>query len=210
MAWGAASFAGLIAFGVIQARGISAGSSEADAAMRHEADAERLAALAAPLPPPLPRSRPEAPIITGSIGPAPGPRSAVIEAVREEAQGGLLELRRRYELMKGTGPVTEAVEDWGGIEEGSWDGETPVSPAPLYLADAEAIRACEDGLRDGLPVPSSLKRIRATTGVYRAPGDDAVVTFDFEAVNGFGYPLALQAHCVFDGDTLAALDIVPR
>jgi hypothetical protein len=37
-----------------------------------------------------------------------------------------------------------------------------------------------------------------------------VVTFDFEAVNGFGYRLALQAHCVFDGYSLADLDMVPR
>jgi hypothetical protein len=173
-------------------------------------DALGLAALAAPPAAPLPRARPPEPMFTGSIHPAIEVREGLIETVRQAPKGGLVELRQRYELTKRVASVTEPADGWDGIEEGSWDGETPPEPAGLFLDDAEAIQACEDGLRAGLPIPSSLKRIAATTGVYRAPGDDAVVTFDFEAVNGFGYPLALQAHCVFDGYSLADLDMVPR
>jgi hypothetical protein len=210
IAWGAASLAGLIALGVIHASGGFADRVAADAEIAYADDALRLAALAAPPAAPLPRARPPEPMFTGSIRPAVEARNGLIEAVRQAPKGGLVELRRRYELTKRVASVTEPAEDWDGVEEGSWDGEAPPAQAGLLLGDAEAIRACEDGLRAGLPIPSSLKRIAATTGVYRAPGDDAVVTFDFEAVNGFGYPLALQAHCVFDGYSLADLDMVPR
>ena len=209
IAWGAASLAGVLALGGIHASGGFA-RVPADADMAYADDAARLAALAAPPPAPLPRARPPEPMFTGSIPAAVEARHGLLEAVRHAPKGGLVELRRRYQLTKPVAAVTEPVEDWDGVEQGSWDGETPPAPADLLLGDAEAIQACEEGLRAGLPIPSSLKRVEATTGVYRAPGDDAVVTFDFEAVNGFGYPLALQAHCVFDGYSLADLDMVPR
>jgi hypothetical protein len=209
IAWGAASLAGVVALGVIHASGGFAARVPADARMTYSDDALRLAVLAAPPAAPLPRARPPEPMFTGSIRPSVEARNGLSEAVSQVPKGGLVELRRRYELTKRVASVTEPAEDWDGVEEGSWDGEPPPAPVGL-LGDAEAIHACEEGLRAGLPIPSSLQRIAATTGVYRAPGDDAVVTFDFEAVNGFGYPLALQAHCVFDGYRLADLDMVPR
>jgi hypothetical protein len=210
IAWGAASLAGVLALGVLHASGGFAARVPADADMTYSDDSLRLAALTAPQAAPLPRARPPEPMFTGSIRPPVEARSGLTEAMRQAPKGGLVELRRRYELTKRVASVTEPAEDWDGVEEGSWDGETPPEAAGLVLGDAEAVRACEEGLRAGLPIPSSLKRIAATTGVYRAPGDDAVVTFDFEAVNGFGYKLALQAHCVFDGYSLADLDMVPR
>ena len=86
------------------------------------------------------------------------------------------------------------------------------APQPVLtaLTDAEAVNACEAKVRSGLPHPSSLQRSLASTGVTRAPGSDAVVSFDFEALNGLGFPLALQAECVFDEHRLARLEVSPR
>jgi len=83
-------------------------------------------------------------------------------------------------------------------------------PVRTALTDAEAVNACEAKVRSGLPHPSSLQRSLASTGVMRAPGSDAVVSFDFEALNGLGFPLVLQAHCVFDEHRLARLEVSPR
>jgi hypothetical protein len=77
------------------------------------------------------------------------------------------------------------------------------------LTDVEALNACEAKVRSGLPHPSSLQRSLASTGVTRAPGSH-VVSFDFEALNGLGFPLALQAECVFDEHRLARLEVSPR
>lgn len=86
-------------------------------------------------------------------------------------------------------------------------GEPP--PAPSAPSDAEIVRACEDKVRQGLPFPDSLNRALATTGISRM-SDDAVVTFDFDALNGFGFPLLFRVECVFDDRELARLELSPR
>jgi hypothetical protein len=78
------------------------------------------------------------------------------------------------------------------------------------LSDMEAIAACEENVRLGLPKPHSLSRIAASTGVDRAPGENAVVRFDFGATNGLGFPLALRVLCVFDAKKLARLQVSAR
>ena len=78
------------------------------------------------------------------------------------------------------------------------------------LSDAEAVNACEAMVRRGLPYPDSLHRAFASTGVARPTGSDAVVTFDFEALNGLSFPISLQAHCVFQQHDLARLEVSPR
>jgi hypothetical protein len=86
------------------------------------------------------------------------------------------------------------------------------APQPVLsgLTDAEVLNACEAKVRSGLPHPASLQRSLASTGVTRAPGSEAVVSFEFQALNGLGFPLALQAECVFDEDRLARLEVSPR
>jgi hypothetical protein len=78
------------------------------------------------------------------------------------------------------------------------------------LSDADAIAACEENVRRGLPKPESLHRIAASTGVDRAPGENALVRFDFGATNGLGFPLALRVLCVFDAKKLARLQVSAR
>ena len=88
---------------------------------------------------------------------------------------------------------------------------SPAPPASLArLGDSDAIAACEEKLKHGLPVPSSFSRLSSSTGVYRAPGDDAVVTFDFDAKNGLGFPLAMQVQCLFEEREIARLEVNPR
>ena len=86
----------------------------------------------------------------------------------------------------------------------------PERAAPLALSDAQAVRACEDKVRLGLPMPASLARHGSSTGVDRAPGDDPVVTFDADALNGLGFPLDLRVQCVFDEHRIARLQVDPR
>ena len=238
-AWGGASLAGLLGLALVYgAAGIAEAPPDVALAAEAIAPIDPLdptpapvaeAAAAQPTPGPLvdpaaapaaenapiriarvPRARPDEPMVTGSIRPA-------IEPAEEPAMsdtfsgGGLVELKRRYDQRKQVASIA-----------GRGDGATldqlfsePALPAPLpvraaTLSDAEAISACEDNLRIGLPVPGSYTRILASTGIFRAPGNDAVVTFDFEAMNGFGYTMALQVQCVFQGYSLARLDVGPR
>ena len=86
----------------------------------------------------------------------------------------------------------------------------PPLPQVLRLSDAQAIGACEAKVRNGLPKPASLARSLQSTGIERAPGGDPVVRFEFSALNGFGYPLALQAQCTFDDAKLARLHVTAR
>ncbi len=83
-------------------------------------------------------------------------------------------------------------------------------PVDTALTDAEALNACEAKVRSGLPHPSSMQRSVASTGVTRAPGSYAVVSFEFQALNGLGFPLALHAECMFAEHTLARLEVSPR
>lgn len=86
----------------------------------------------------------------------------------------------------------------------------PVAADSAMLSDMEAVRACEDNVRLGLPVPDSLVRRSWSTGVARAPGDDPVVSFELDALNGLGFPLAMQVKCIFDDGRLARLHVDPR
>ena len=85
-------------------------------------------------------------------------------------------------------------------------------PAPgiaAPLTDADVVRACEEKVAQGLPFPGSLNRALATTGIARLSGD-AIVTFDFDALNGFGFPLFFRVECVFENRELARLELSPR
>jgi hypothetical protein len=85
--------------------------------------------------------------------------------------------------------------------------ERPPSVPPF--TDAEAVQRCEDQVRSGLPYPSSLGRIAASTSVFRAGPDDTVVTFSFNTVNGLRFPLSQTAYCVFTERRLARSEIMP-
>jgi hypothetical protein len=82
-------------------------------------------------------------------------------------------------------------------------------PSIAPASDLEVVRACEDKVRQGLPFPGSLNRVSSSTGVIRA-SDDAIVTFDFGALNGFGFPLFFQVQCVFENREIARLELNPR
>ena len=88
--------------------------------------------------------------------------------------------------------------------------EEPLPAPAADLTDAQAIRDCEDKVRRGLAQPASLSRLTSSTGIDRVPGGDAIVTFDFNALNGLGFPLAMQAQCVFSESQLARLEVAPR
>jgi hypothetical protein len=78
------------------------------------------------------------------------------------------------------------------------------------LSDAEAVGACEAKVRSGLAQPASLRRLPPSTDVERDPGSGAVVTFEFDAKNGFGFPLAMQAQCIFAEREIARMEVSPR
>jgi hypothetical protein len=78
------------------------------------------------------------------------------------------------------------------------------------LSEQEVVRACEDKVRGGLAVPRSLDRLPPSTDVHQTFGGAALVTFDFNALNGFGFPLTLRAQCVFDQSRIARLEVQPR
>ena len=226
-AWGGASLAGVLGLALVYgARGIAEAPPDVALAAEDIAPIDPLeptpspvvdaaAAPAAEKAPiriaRVPRARPDEPMITGSIRPAIEPAEEPAMSDRPSG-GGLVELKRLYDQRKLVASIA------GGSNGGVTLDQLlsgPAAPAPLpvraaSLSDAEAISACEDNLRIGLPVPASYKRILASTGIFRAPGNDAVVTFDFEAVNGFGYAMALQVQCVFQGYSLARLDVGPR
>ena len=130
-----------------------------------------MARAAAPARPPLPRTRPEEPIATGSIeayAAAPAQTVPIAAMALWEASG------------------------------------------PGRIGDLEAVIACEEKVRSGLPLPATLQRLAPTTGIYRAPGDAPIVTFDFDAQNGFGYPVAMHVQCLFDDNRVARLEVAPR
>jgi hypothetical protein len=86
---------------------------------------------------------------------------------------------------------------------------TIYEPAVPTLTDADILRACEEKVRLGLPFPDSLSRNFSATGVSRLP-NGAVVTFDFNALNGFGFPLFMRAECVIENREVARLELTPR
>ena len=78
------------------------------------------------------------------------------------------------------------------------------------LSQTQALAVCEGKLRDGLPVPGSFERNPVTSEFVSAPGGGALVSFDFGARNGLGFPIAMHAECVLDGDRIARLEVQPR
>jgi hypothetical protein len=86
----------------------------------------------------------------------------------------------------------------------------PATAGTLTLSDTDAVRACEDKVRLGLPVPASLARRADSTGIDRAPGNGPVVTFEADALNGLGFPLAFHVQCVLEGSRIALLQVDPR
>ena len=98
-------------------------------------------------------------------------------------------------------PLPEVVE---------YRANPPEDTLAIYLGDADAILACEDKVRVGLPFPNSLTRLLDTTATRHVPGDGSVVSFQFDAVSGLGFPLRMNAECGFDGPTLTRLQITPR
>ena len=81
---------------------------------------------------------------------------------------------------------------------------------PELLSEAQAVDACERKLRDGLAVPDSFDRNPATSRFTSAPGGGALVSFDYAARNGLGFPFQMHAECVLDGGRIARLEAEPR
>lgn len=136
----------------------------------------------ASLLPDLPRPRPIEPLYTGSIGRGADPV-----------------------VQSGLRPASVIGGEFG--VDGGW---RPAKRRSAGLPDEAAVTACEDSVREGLPLPTELFRVVASTAVYRAPGEDAVVVFAFDTFNGLRFPLSLQVQCVFDGMRLARLEVSPR
>ncbi len=81
---------------------------------------------------------------------------------------------------------------------------------PLVLSEAQAFSSCEGKVREGLPLPGSYERHAGTSQFASAPGGGALVSFDFGALNGLGFPLAMHAECLLDGNRIARLEVQPR
>ncbi len=81
---------------------------------------------------------------------------------------------------------------------------------PELLSEAQAVDVCERKLRDGLAVPDSFDRNPATSRFTSAPGGGALVSFDYAARNGLGFPFQMHAECVLDGGRIARLEAEPR
>jgi hypothetical protein len=96
-------------------------------------------------------------------------------------------------------------------DEIAFDRIAPGGTEQAAMSDREAIGACEEKLKLGLAVPSSFQRLQPSTGIFRDSGEDVVVTFDFDALNGLGFPLTMQARCLLDGrQEIARLEVTPR
>lgn len=193
MIWGGVSLLAIPVGAALYMQGW-AGAGAGDAS-----NTQRTAEMAPVADPRLPRARPHEPIVTGSIR-ATTPAS-------EQAEPPPATNRRSMSVPRGLDDL--------GVLAGALASlaNTPAKvdqPRTARLTDGQAIRACEDKVRSGLPYPTSLKRLVSSTDVYRAAGDDAVVTFDFDTVNGFGFPLALQANCAIGDREIARLEVSPR
>ncbi len=188
----------------------------------------------------LPRPRPTEPLTTGSIHPVTAAAARTLEDEIELAalQAGEAERRLRLrdkatliasswagcdqvvgaEVLENAGNRLTVRIDCANATRFNLDEEEIAQsrlaawspPLATALTDAEAVSACEATVRRGLPHPTSLQRSFASTGVARAPGSNPVVTFDFDALNGLGFPLSLQAQCVFAEHALARLEVNQR
>ena len=185
-AWGGLSFIALGAGLVLHASGAWDALRGAPAGPTEMVSAE-------PVPARLPRARPDdapqqLPLMTGSIQTTKqaGPMAARLLEV-DQRTATLPEFRR---LDAG---IPQLIERYAGAG----------------ISDAEAVRACEEKVRSGLPHPATLYRSVRNTEIDRGAGDP-VVMFDFDALNGLGFPLLQQAQCVFEGSAIARLDILAR
>lgn len=195
-------------------------------------------AVAAVDPTRLPRPRPDEPLTTGSIRPAQAETEVAAARLHDRAvlTANAWEDCDRVassEVLRGrSGSRVVHVACANGtsayLDESEIDGATPppaaqVAPAPAAasagqeapvraarLSDTEALGACEAKLRNGLAVPASFSRVLPTTDIRRADGGALVVSFDYSALNGFGFPLAMQAECAFGSAGLARLQVTQR
>jgi hypothetical protein len=182
-----------------------------------------------------PRPRPEEPMATGSLGARPSARPISSDYTRlgEARLKQIEDLRRRAVAIAETYPDCDEVAEADiahrlstlpdeiafyircidgtafNLTEAEINAVAPPTLGVPPIQDAEVVAACESGVRNGLPYPSSLTRRSASTSVRRAPGG-AVVTFDFDAVNGFGFPLSQRVQCTFNGDRIARLEVSSR
>ena len=185
----------------------------------------------------LPRPRPDEPRFTGSVASA---KLRVAPTSRETpvAAGALqlAELKDKAALTArtwsecGEAVASEVLESRDGPasrvviridcrngtrfyidqDETTFDRFPPEEPVAAAITDGEAIGACEEKLKHGLAMPASYQRRLPSTGVYRGQSGDAVVTFDFDTLNGLGFPLAMQAECLLDARQIARLEVHPK
>ena len=186
----------------------------------------------------LPRSRPNERLLTGSVGSAsianPTDKgsgrieagNARVEAWQDKA---ILIASSRAEcdevigsgIANGAGGpnshVTVFIQCGNGAHFYLNEVEIERSDLPVFagtalkqLSDSSAIRICDEHVRIGLPFPTSLRRDPRSTNIHRGTSGDSVVEFEFNAMNGFGFPLTFQAQCVFAGQELARLELTPR
>ena len=136
----------------------------------------------------LPRPRPDAPRTTGSITPKPAvPGRRDEKPVLFSAPAALDALR---------------------LKAAAIDSTDLAAGMPELLSEAQAVGVCERKLRDGLAVPGSFER--ASSQYTSAPGGGALVSFDFAALNGLGFPFHMHAECILDGGRIARLEVEPR
>ncbi len=79
-----------------------------------------------------------------------------------------------------------------------------------HVGDSAYSSQCEHAIQQELKFPSSMDKKWFSTNVYRAPQGNVVVTFDFDAKNGFGINLPQRARCVFDDRGMHPVEIVNR
>jgi hypothetical protein len=78
------------------------------------------------------------------------------------------------------------------------------------LREAESVRACEDKARAGLAVPPSLMRVADSIGIEASSAGGTVVSFEADALDGFGAPVFLLVRCEIRGREIARMDVQPR
>jgi hypothetical protein len=182
----------------------------------------------------VPRARPDEPASTGSIGllPVKSPRPTATD----ESSANSIEddLRSRAFLiasssaecdrvagsavLKGGGPGDLVVRlrcDNGAQfyldrEAIVGDGSARPEASASALTEPEALRTCEDKLRAGLAVPPSLMRVADSTRILALSSSQTSVTFQADAVDGFGAPVFLSVRCEIRGREIARMDVQPR
>jgi hypothetical protein len=79
------------------------------------------------------------------------------------------------------------------------------------ISNFDVVRQCEVSTKAALQQPSSLERVRTSTGVYRDPDTgNRVVTFDFKSMAEGSEPVLQNARCVIDGQRMQPPEITRR